>query len=195
MQTQPAHEIIPRVWLGNRRAAHDVDWLTANNINMVMNCSKDIPFASDTKEKRRLLYRIAVDDSLKDEDINFFTQSSEEVAYTLVREYNAGRRILIHCMAGMQRSACAMALFLMTLNRWTAQQAINYIQSIRAIAFTPGVNFMPTLQYYEQKLFSEIIPAIDSYGYMKEPPRTYHLNYQPKLNIKYHMAPGHPKSD
>ena len=95
-------------------------------------------------------------------------------------------------MAGMQRSACAMALFLMTLNRWPVEQTILYIQSIRRIAFTPGVNFMPTLQYYEQKLFSEIIPAIDSLGYMKEPARTYDLNYKPKLNIKYHM---HPKSD
>lgn len=181
-----AHQIVPRMWLGNKVAALDPEWLTANNINMVMNCSKDIPFASDTKEKRRKLYRIAVNDSLRDEDINFFTQSSEEVAYTLIREYNAGKNILVHCAAGMQRSAAAMALFLMTLNRWSLEQAVRYIQSIRNIAFTPGINFLPTLQHYEAKLFNEIIPAIDAAGHMQEPPRTYSLNYSPAI---------HPKSD
>ena len=161
--TQPsdAHEIIPRIWLGNRRAALSPQWLQSHGITVVMNCTKDIPFSPDTAVAGRRIYRISIDDSLRDPDINFLAQSSEEVAYTLLAEYQSGSTILVHCAAGMQRSAAATAMLLMTLNRWSADQAISYIRGIRPIAFTPGVNFRRSLDYYEHKLFTEIIPSVD----------------------------------
>ena len=156
-----AHEIIPRLWLGNRRAAANMEWLQMNNINVVMNCSKDIPFADDTEVVRRRTYRIPIDDSLRDRDIDYLTTASEEVALTLLREYKNGRRILVHCAAGMQRSAASVAIFLMTLKGWTAEKAVNYIRSIRPIAFRPGINFLASIQEYERRLFNEILPALD----------------------------------
>lgn len=160
MSLQPgdnAHEIIPRIWLGNRRAALDTNWLQQKHINVVMNCTKDIDFAEDTP---RRLYRIPIDDSLRDKDIDFLSTASEEVAYTLLREYKSGSIILVHCAAGMQRSAASVAMLLMTLNRWRAKQAVVYIKSKRPIAFTPGINFKKSLAHFEYKLFNEIIPAI-----------------------------------
>jgi hypothetical protein len=158
MQTD-AHEIIPRLWLGNKRAAANASWLVSNGINVVMNCSKDIPFSNDTPDRR--LYRIPIDDSLRDVDIDYLTTASEEVAYTLLREYKAGSRIFVHCAAGMQRSAASVAMFLMTLFRWPAKKAVEYIKSIRPIAFTPGINFEKSLMHYEMKLFGEIIPTVE----------------------------------
>lgn len=155
-----AHEIIPRLWLGNKRAAANMEWLQMNNINVVMNCSKDIPFADDTEVVRRRIYRIPIDDSLRDTDINYLTTASEEVALTLLREYKSGSRILVHCAAGMQRSAAAVAIFLMTLNRWSAKKAVDHIRSIRPIAFRPGINFLASIQEYERRLFTEILPAL-----------------------------------
>jgi protein-tyrosine phosphatase len=156
-----AHEIIPRLWLGNKRAAANGKWLASNNINVVMNCSKDIPFSEDNPQRR--FYRIPIDDSLRDVDINYLSTASEEVAYTLLREYKSGSIILVHCAAGMQRSAASVAMFLMTLFRWPAKKAIDYIKGIRPIAFTPGVNFERSLKYYEMKLFREIIPTVEKY--------------------------------
>ncbi len=155
-----AHEIIPRLWLGNRRAAANMEWLQMNNINVVVNCSKDIPFADDTEVVRRRTYRIPIDDSLRDHDINYLTTASEEVALTLLREYKSGARILVHCAAGMQRSAASVAIFLMTLNHWPAEYTVKYIRSIRPIAFRPGINFLPSIQEYERRLFNEILPAM-----------------------------------
>ncbi len=156
-----AHEIIPRLWLGNKRAALSPEWLQGHKIGVVMNCSKDIPFAPDTAYTNRRIYRIAIDDSLRDPDIDFLTQSSEEVAYTLLREYQTGANILVHCAAGMQRSAASVTMLLMTLNRWPAEYTMSYIKNIRPIAFTPGVNFRRSIDHYERKLFSEIIPTVD----------------------------------
>ncbi len=157
-----AHEIIPRLWLGNRRAAVNMEWLQTNNINVVMNCSKDIPFADDTYVVGRRIYRIPIDDSLRDKDIDYLTTASEEVALTLLREYKSGARILVHCAAGMQRSAASVAIFLMTLNHWSARKTVEYIRSIREIAFRPGINFLPSIQEYERRLFTEIIPAVSA---------------------------------
>jgi protein-tyrosine phosphatase len=156
-----ADEIIPRLWLGNRRAAANMEWLQMNNINVVMNCSKDIPFADDTEVVRRRIYRIPIDDSLRDRDIDYLTTASEEVALTLLREYKSGAQILVHCAAGMQRSAASVAIFLMTLNHWPAEYTVNYICSIRPIAFRPGINFLASIQEYERRLFTEIIPSIN----------------------------------
>jgi predicted protein tyrosine phosphatase len=158
-----AHEIIPRLWLGNKRAAVNMEWLQTNNINVVMNCSKDLPFADDTDVVRRRTYRIPIDDSLRDVDINYLTTASEEVALTLLREYKSGSRILVHCAAGMQRSAASVAIFLMTLFKWPANKAIEYIQAIRPIAFRPGINFEPSIREFEKRLFNEIIPVVNSY--------------------------------
>lgn len=155
-----AHEIIPRLWLGNKRAAVNMEWLQMNNINVVMNCTKDLPFADDTEVVRRRTYRIPIDDSLRERDINYLTTASEEVALTLLREYKSGAKILVHCAAGMQRSAASVAIFLMTLNRWSAEKAIRHIRSIRPIAFQPGVNFLASIKEYERRLFTEILPII-----------------------------------
>ena len=159
-----AHEIVPRLWLGNKRAAVNMEWLQMNNINVVMNCTKDLPFADDTNVVGRRTYRIPIDDSLRDVDINYMTTASEEVAYTLLREYKSGSRILVHCAAGMQRSAAAVAMFLMTFFRWPAEKAIDRIRSIRPIAFRPGINFLASIKEYERRLFNEIIPAMQTYG-------------------------------
>jgi predicted protein tyrosine phosphatase len=159
-----ANEIVPRLWLGNRRAAANMEWLQTNNIDVVMNCTKDLPFAEDTGVVGRRVYRIPVDDSLRERDINYMTTASEEVAYTLLREYKSGSRILVHCAAGMQRSAAAVAMFLMTFFRWPAEKAIKRIRSIRPIAFTPGINFLASIQEYERRLFNEILPAVNTYG-------------------------------
>ena len=157
-----ADEIIPRIWLGNRRAAANMEWLQMNNINVVMNCSKDIPFADDTEVVRRRIYRIPIDDSLQEHDIDYLTTASEEVALTLLREYKSGARILVHCAAGMQRSAASVAIFLMTLKHWPAEYTVNYIRSIRPIAFRPGINFLASIQEYERRLFTEILPSINA---------------------------------
>ena len=39
-----ANEIVPRLWLGNAKAAHDEAFLKEKNITTVFNCSKDIAF-------------------------------------------------------------------------------------------------------------------------------------------------------
>ena len=143
-----AHEIGPRLWLGNKEAAADESWLTAKGIDTVFNCTKTLPFANAAKRR----YRVPVDDNLEPEEIQHMYDWAAETETKLVREYKAGQAILVHCHAGMQRSAAVVAMFLMAVFGITADDAMERIRAKRAIAFFPSANFEPALRRWETDL-------------------------------------------
>lgn len=155
---QNANEIIPRVWLGNRFSAWDTEWLKQNNITAVFNCTKDLHFAEGANTRK---YRIPIDDNLKAGEINNLTKWAPEVVYKVTHEYNKGSNILIHCAAGMQRSAAVLTMFLITVTGKDAPTVMSYIRKKRQIAFVPHVNFRPSIEYYDNLYHAEIAHRIN----------------------------------
>lgn len=151
-----AHEIVPGIWLGNRRAALNDKWLKETRITVVFNASKDIPFSQRVQTQ----YRIPVDDNLQSEEIRNMTLWSHEVVYKILKEHNEGNTILIHCAAGMQRSAAIMGMYLIAKKGMTWNQAISYIKGIRPIAFTPSANFKDSLIAFYKSYHEEILPKL-----------------------------------
>lgn len=139
-----AHQIVPRLWLGNRKAA-DTVWLAENHVEVVFNCTKTLPFAETVKHR----YRVPVDDNLEPQEIANLHAWAPEVILKLLREYKTGRVILVHCHAGMQRSAAVVAMFLMTFGEMSADEAMAYIRERRPVAFFPGANFGPSIRAWE----------------------------------------------
>ena len=156
MQTPNAHEIIPRLWLGNIRDSTDEDFIHRNNIQVVFNCTKNLPFSPSIPIK----YRIPVDDNLQEEEIRNMELWSSEIAFKIIAEYMKGHSILVHCMAGMQRSAAAVAFTLIVYQQIHALDAMRYIKGIRDIAFTPRANFGRSIDYFDRQFHSEIIPEM-----------------------------------
>lgn len=138
-----ADEILQGVWLGNMRAALDENFLRKNNITTVFNCSKetDIPFHPSIQRR----YRIPVDDNLKEEEIRHLEFVSFEAVAKIALEIKQGHKILIHCAAGMQRSAAVTAMLLIAIKNITVEQAIHYIRSRRPIAFGNNANFLKAI--------------------------------------------------
>jgi predicted protein tyrosine phosphatase len=156
MNMSHAHEIIPGIWLGDRRAASDDKWLREKNISVVFNASKDINFSPSIKKQ----YRIPVDDNLQPEEIRNMTLWSQETVYRLMQEHNSGANVLVHCFAGMQRSATIVGMYLIATKGMTWQQALTYIQSIRPIAFRPSPNFKDSLIDFDRSYHREILPML-----------------------------------
>ena len=151
-----ASEIIPgRLWLGGIRAALDETFLTKEKITVIFNCSKDIPFIQLPQEMT--CYRVHVDDNLQDEEIDNMQKWSPEIVYKLLKEYHEDKNILIHCAAGMQRSAAACIMFLMTLWKQPQQPVFVFMRERRPIVFQPGMNFKKAIDWYEGWLFENII--------------------------------------
>jgi protein-tyrosine phosphatase len=71
----------------------------------------------------------------------------------MMREHEK-RNILIHCHAGMQRSAISVAGYLVYRYGMTPMQAIKYIIAKRPIAFFGGdsINFDDSLKTYHKNL-------------------------------------------
>jgi protein-tyrosine phosphatase len=151
-----AHEILPGLWLGNRIAALNDRWLKQQEISVVFNCTKDLPFSPVIKKQ----YRLPVDDNLKAEEIRNMTLWSHEAVYKVLAEYNKNQKVLVHCAAGMQRSATVVGMLLIALKGMTWQQVINYIQGIRPIAFRDQANFKDSLIAFDTSYHREILPHI-----------------------------------
>lgn len=151
-----AHEIVPGIWLGNKKAALNDKWLKEKNITVVFNASKDISFSPRIQKQ----YRIPVDDNLQPEEIRNMTLWSHEAVYKVMKEHNDGNTILIHCFAGMQRSAAIMGMYLIAKKGMTWNQVISYIQGIRPIAFNPQANFKESLIAFDKSYHEEILPKL-----------------------------------
>ncbi len=156
MSSDDAHEIIPRLWLGNAKASMDDDFIRRNNITVVFNCTKNLPFSPMIPVK----YRIPVDDNLEEAEIRNMELWSGEIAYKILTEYTEGKTILVHCMAGMQRSAASVAFTLIALYKIRALDAMKRIKEIRRVAFHPRANFGRAIDYFDRKFHGEILPEV-----------------------------------
>lgn len=156
MTSENAHEILPGLWLGNAKASMDENFITQNNIQVVFNCTKNLPFSHAIPIK----YRIPVDDNLEEEEIRNMELWSSEIAFKIMAEYKEGRNILVHCMAGMQRSAASVAMMMIAHLQLRATQVMNMIRTIRPIAFYPQANFGRSIHYFDQKFYTEILPGM-----------------------------------
>jgi protein-tyrosine phosphatase len=105
-------------------------------------------------------YRIPVDDNLEEEEIRNMELWSGEIAYKMITEYIEGKTILVHCMAGMQRSAASVAFFLISYQKMRALDAMKMIKEKRMIAFYPRANFGRSIDYFDRRFHGEIMPEV-----------------------------------
>lgn len=160
--------IIPRLYLGNYRAALDYDFIKKHKIDLIINCTPDIPFINQNvlnKDDELLnieCIRIPVEDSLLEKDFILMEHYFKRLIPYLYEAYNNNKTILIHCYAGKQRSGIVVAGLLKKLldsndidlnfnkkiadkdtsitdiNRNEFYNIINYIVSKRPQVFTYG---------------------------------------------------------
>ncbi|AGE50124.1 dual specificity protein phosphatase 16 / mitogen-activated protein kinase phosphatase 7 [Acanthocystis turfacea Chlorella virus Canal-1] len=140
----PPKRITNHVWIGSRATAADPVFLKKNNIKFIVNCTKDVPKYTDIP-----MLRVPVNDSSLDADKMGKFLKMASLAIRDVTRYNGN--VLVHCYAGMNRSATVTAAYLMTIKGLTAQQAIELIKKKKPETFTP-MNFRPALKSYEETL-------------------------------------------
>ena len=149
MTKENVNLIIPGLFLGNGKSSLDDDFLKKNNIRAVFNCTKDLPFHHSIK-----------DDNLQMEEIRNLELWSFEIVYKLAKEHKKGN-VLVHCYAGMQRSAAVVAMYLIAIHNMKHEQAISYIKHKRSIAFWPFTNFLKSIQGFEKTYQNDVLPKIN----------------------------------
>jgi len=151
-----ADEILPGLWLGNFNSSKDEVFLKTKNISTVFNCTKDLPFSPLATTR----YRVPVDDNLQADEIRNMELWSYEIIYKLVHEMKKGQPVLVHCAAGMQRSAAVVAMYLIATQGMNWDKAYRHIKQRRNIAFFPGANFEKAILGFYTAFQKEIRPTL-----------------------------------
>lgn len=141
-------EILPNLWLGNIKIAQTLIFFTDHKIKCVINCSKDIPFYNEKCKN----VRVSVHDNLEKKEINRLYDYFDTCSDFIHRHLSDNKPILVHCYAGKQRSASIILAYLMKYAKISLYDGVSLIQSKRFQAFTPGINFLSSLEKYENYL-------------------------------------------
>ena len=157
---QHSNEVLERLWLGDYHASQDETFLRGQHIDVVINCTKDLPF----KNIAPYQYRIPLDDNLEEVEIRNAGLWAPEIVMTILKHHHQGHRILVHCMAGRQRSAASVAMFLIFEKHFTTDQAIHYLRRIRPVAFMPQPNFLESIRQFETYYQQNILPKTTGFS-------------------------------
>jgi protein-tyrosine phosphatase len=86
------------------------------------------------------------------DDNNFNIKQYFNQTFSIIdRELKAGKNVLVHCYAGVSRSATIVIAYLMRKYRWSMFKAINFVRSRRLI-INPNIYFVYQLQEYQMEL-------------------------------------------
>jgi hypothetical protein len=166
-------EILPHLYLGPIESSQDFEFIKSKNINVIFNCSKEIdnkfglnllkPLEEAPIDVQKWLYdnsyyikyyRIAVDDNGNKDEIMLFYKYIHEYINIINNHYNKGDTILVHCLAGNQRSASFICAFLMYSKKYSLDEAIKFLLEKKPNVFFFGskINFIDALKKYENDI-------------------------------------------
>lgn len=114
-------------------------------ITHIINCTLDIP---NFKAPNVECINIQVDDSSRAHLGIYFDRCAD-----LIRQVSQkGGRVLVHCVAGISRSASLCIAYLMKYERMTLEQAYRHVKRRRPVIH-PNVGFWRQLIDYEKRIF------------------------------------------
>ena len=131
-----AQEIVPGLWLGNRHAIiGEEDFLKNHQIDLVIsaltNEEYDDYMIGPLDFDGLLWYRLVIDDEPEEHIEMHF----DFVHFVIKKALDANKRVLVHCSAGVSRSATLVAAHLMLEDCISTEEALNYIAASR-----PNIN-------------------------------------------------------
>ncbi|KAK3093278.1 hypothetical protein FSP39_013599 [Pinctada imbricata] len=140
-----ASQILPFLYLGNERDAMNLQRLKELDITYVLNTTSHIP---KYFENQGITYkRIPASDS----GCQNLKQYFEEAISFIDEARQKGANVLIHCHAGVSRSATITIAYLLKHTKMSMMDAYRFVKGKRVI-ISPNFNFMGQLMEYEQAL-------------------------------------------
>ncbi|KAL0276391.1 UNVERIFIED_CONTAM: hypothetical protein PYX00_003979 [Menopon gallinae] len=145
IDSQPASRVLPFLYLGNQKNAADLELLKSLGVTRVLNVTSDVP---GYHEAEGISYRkLPASDSGQQNLKQYF-----EEAFDFIDEARkVGAKVLVHCQAGISRSATITIAYVMKHRLLSMVDAYKVVKSARPI-ISPNLNFMGQLLELEQGL-------------------------------------------
>ncbi|XP_044304762.1 dual specificity protein phosphatase 10-like [Varanus komodoensis] len=146
--------ILPFLFLGNERDAQDLGRMLSLNVGHVLNVTTHLPLYHADCGRLRYKRLPATDNNRQD-----LRQYFEEAFEFIEEAHQSGKGVLIHCQAGVSRSATIVIAYLMKHTRMTMGDAYKFVKGRRPI-ISPNLNFMGQLLEFETDLNAGVTPRI-----------------------------------
>ena len=129
----PIERVDEHVYIGNRIGAEDIAYLKNNRITHVINTAAEIPNYHEGSTGVRYLKLQLTDDPRPSVDnlIKVLEPSYNFIMSAIAT--NPRARILVHCAAGISRSASIVTYYLMKKNTMSFNQALELLRTKRGI--------------------------------------------------------------
>lgn len=147
-------QILPFLYLGNEKDAQDLGRMVTLNIGHVLNVTTHLPLYHVESGALRYKRLPATDNSKQD-----LRQYFEEAFEFIEEAQQEGKGVLIHCQAGVSRSATVVIAYLMKHTLMTVGDAYKFVKGKRPI-ISPNLNFMGQLLEFESDLNAGVTPRI-----------------------------------
>jgi len=154
-------QIIQNLYLGGVEAALDSQCLAEQGIRAVVCCNRELEFPSSKFIPDLEYYRVDVEDMGREPIELFFPEATEFIHNQLLRE----RPVLVHCKAGVSRSASVLLAYLMEYCGYSLHDAFILTLRLRP-TITPNPGFMERLREYEKDKCGVAVASIDINKYI-----------------------------
>lgn len=142
-------KITDNIYIGNKFILNNKD--VYNNIEVIINCSKSIPFYDNSK----INHRISIDN---DNNINNIKdlESYLEMAADIIKIHNdQNKKILIHCDNSINLSTTILAAYFIKYEKKNLYDACNFIIDRHPLAFFYEPKYKISLINYEYNILKK----------------------------------------
>ncbi|KAM9846159.1 dual specificity protein phosphatase 16 [Aulostomus maculatus] len=139
--------ILPHLYLGCQRDVLNKDLIQQNDIAYVLNASNTCPKPDFIPESHFL--RVPVNDSFCEKILPWLDRSVEFIE----KAKASNARVLVHCLAGISRSATIAIAYIMKRMDMTLDEAYRFVKEKRP-TISPNFNFLGQLLDFEKKIKS-----------------------------------------
>ncbi|XP_028810780.1 dual specificity protein phosphatase 16 [Denticeps clupeoides] len=139
--------ILPHLYLGCQRDVLNKDLMQQNDIAYVLNASNTCPKPDFIPESHFL--RVPVNDSFCEKILPWLDKSVEFIE----KAKACNSRVLVHCLAGISRSATIAIAYIMKRMDMSLDEAYRFVKEKRP-TISPNFNFLGQLLDFEKKLKS-----------------------------------------
>jgi len=139
------NQILPCLYLGGVDAVADTERVLDQGIRAVVCCLRDLEFPARDFSKDLEYCRVDVEDMSREPIELFFPEATAFIHSFVSRD----QPVLVHCRAGVSRSASVVMAYLMTYQGYSLHDAFFLVRSRRSCV-SPNIGFMEKLCDYEE---------------------------------------------
>ena len=169
-------KILPFLYLGSQHDAYNKELLKTHNITYELNVSITCPKPDFVQESHFM--RIPVNDNYSEKLLPYFPMAFNFLEK--VRESSGCA--LVHCLAGISRSATIAIAYVMQHSKMSYEDAYRYVKSKRP-TISPNFNFLGQLVEFEKQLRRDRLldPVSSDPQFLSMPPSKQALSSSKRL--------------